>query len=84
MLTLSRRGRKASRENRSSPFAWLRGHGILTRFSSPGGEGMQTHLFTDSVVEFIVLTTRTPRRGEPLCFADGDQFARARSDGRNG
>ena len=84
MTALSRRGRKASRENRSAPFAWPRGHGILRWFSSPGGEGMKTHLSTDSVIELIVLTTRRPRLGDPLGVVDGSKFARARSDGRNG
>lgn len=84
MPALSRRGRKASRENRSGPFARLGGHGILTRFSSPGGEGMQTHFSTDFVIELIVLTTRRPRRGVPLGFVAGEEIARARSDGRNG
>ena len=61
------------------PCARRDGHGILLRFSSPGGEGMQTHYF------YIKrLTQRTLRFIGPLGSGLGERLARARLDGRHG
>ena len=58
------------------PFARPGGHGILPRFSSPGGEGMQTQYFH--------MTQRMLRFRGPLGSGRGERLARARLDGRHG
>jgi hypothetical protein len=63
----------------AGPFARPGGHGILRRFSSPGGEGMQTHYF-----HIIALTQRSFRIGDPFGTGCGESLARARLDGRHG
>jgi hypothetical protein len=63
----------------SGPFARLDGHGILLRFSSPGGEGMKTHFFY-----ITELTQRMRRLGGPLGSDRSEQLARRRLDGRHG
>jgi len=61
------------------PFARLDGHGILLRFSSPGGEGMQTHRFQLSELPLCML-----RSSGPTGCRRSERLARGRLDGRHG
>ena len=64
----------------TAPFAWPWGHGILRRFSSPGGEGMKTQILDSDIAGFVGFDAPThilgsPGRVDPTLRALGSRSA---------